>query len=563
MSLSATLSTANSSLRAIQTQLTVAASNVANADDVNYSAKTAQQSARVISGAGTAVDITGIISKVDANLVHGLVTATSTNAAAQTSADYLQSLSDNLGSLSSDGSGDTLATALASLESALDQLATTPESASLKSQAVADLDDGLTSLRTASDAVQALRGDADSAIADEVATANDTLRTIHGLNQVIMRAKADGDSTATLEDQRNAAVRSLAEQIDVSYFIDSDGTMKVYTGSGQILVGAEVHELSFTAAGNVNSGMAYPGALSGITVNGQDITGALRSGAIAALVDMRDDTLPQVQSDLDALAISLRDTLNAISNSGSASPPPNSLTGTASVSSADSLSASGTLRVAVTDTDGLVVATQDLDLSTYATVGDLVTALNGISGLSASIDSSGSLVLQATDSEDGIAVAGGTIGSENFSGYFGLNDMVVGDGGEDMAVNAVLAAGPSRFPVAEMATTGTLAVGDVAVTGGSGALAEAMAEAMRSADFSGTAGIIVADVGTQLTGATARATSTETSLSTLTDSFQSKYGVNVDEETALISRLENAYAASAQVLSAVKTMFDDLLQAVR
>lgn len=563
MSLSATLSTANSSLRAIQTQLAVAASNVANADDVTYSTKTAQQSARVTSGAGTAVDITGIISKVDANLVRSLVAATSTNAAAQTSADYLQSLSDELGSLSSEGSGDTLATALASLESALDQLATTPESASLKSQAVADLDDGLTRLRTASDAAQTLRGNADNAIADEVGTANDTLRTIHGLNQVIMRAKADGDSTATLEDQRNAAVRSLAEQIDVSYFVDSEGAMKVYTGSGQILVGAEVHELSFTATGNVNSAMTYPATLSGITVNGQDITNALGSGAIAALVDVRDDTLPQIQSDLDDLAVSLRDTLNAIGNSGSASPPPNSLTGSESVSSADSLSASATLRIAVTDTDGLVVTTQDLDLSTYATVGDLVTALNGISGLSASIDSSGALVLQATSADNGIAVAGGTIGSENFSGYFGLNDVVVGEGSEDMAVNTALADDPDRFPVGEMATTGTLAVGDVAVTGGSGALAQAMAEAMRSADFSGAAGTIVAGIGTQLTGATARATSTATSLSTLTDSFQSKYGVNVDEETALISRLENAYAASAQVLSAAKSMFDDLLLAVR
>lgn len=562
MSLSATLSTANSSLRAIQTQLALAASNVANADNADYTTKSAQLSANVTSGVGTGVDVTGIISKVDANLVRTIVDATSTNSAAQTFVDYLQSLSDNLGSLSSEDSGDTLATYLSSLESSLDELATTPESETLKSQVVADLDDSLTNLRTTSDSVQTLRSNADSAIADAVTTVNDTLEEIHGLNQAIIQAKANGDSTATLEDERNAAVKSLAEQIDVNYFVDSTGSMNVYTSSGQVLVGDEVHELSFTATDNINSATTYPSTLSGITVNGQDITKSIKSGTIAALVELRDDTLPQVQSDLDALATSLRDSLNAISNDGSASPPPNSLTGTEAVTAADPLSASGTLRVAVTDADGLVVETQDLTLSSYATVGDLLTALNSITGMSASIDSSGYLVLQATSSDNGIAVAGGTIGSENFSGYFGLNDVVVGEGADDMAVSTSLADDPSLFPMAEMDTTTTLAVGDTAVSSGSGTLAEAMADAMRTADLSGAAGTIVANIGTDLTSATSRATSSETSLTTLTDSFQSKYGVNVDEETALISQLENAYSASAQVLSAVKSMFDDLMTAV-
>lgn len=563
MTISAALSSANSSLRAIQTQLAVASSNIANADDVNYSAKTAQQSSRLTSGVGTGVDVTGIVSKVDANLVRSIVAATSTAAAAQTSADYLQGLSDSLGSLSSESSGDTLATTLTSLESALDELATTPESATLKSQVVADLDDGLTSLRTASDSVQTLRANADSAIAASVTSANDLLQEIHGLNQVIINAKAGGESTASLEDQRNAAVKSLAEQMDVGYFVDGEGAMNVYTGSGQVLVGSEVHELSYTASGSVNAATVYPGTLSSISVNGHDITGSFTSGTMAALVELRDSTLPQVQSDLDELAVSLRDTLNAISNDGSAAPPPTSLTGTQSVSASNTLSASGTLRVTVTDADGLVVESQDLDLSTYATVGDLVTALNGIPGLSASIDSSGALTLQATTADNGVAVAGGVMGSGNFSTFFGLNDVVTGSGANDMAVNSALAAASHRFPVGEMATSGTLNVGDLAVSSGSGALAQAMADGMRSADLSATAGTIVADLGTQLASANTRATSTATSLTTLTDSFQSKYGVNVDEETALISELENAYSASAQVLSAVQSMFDDLLQAVR
>ncbi len=540
MTLAAALSSANSSLRAIQTQLAVASSNIANADDVTYTTKSAQQTARVTSGAGTGVDITAILGKVDTNLVRGIVGATSTNAAATTTQDYLQRLSDVLGTLTSDGSGDTLATNLSALESTLDELAATPESATLNSQALANLDDALANLRTSSDDVAALVADAETSIAGSVTDANDLLKEIHGLNQLIVRAQANGQPTATLEDQRNAAVTELAEHLDVSTFVDSEGAMNVYTGGGQVLVASQVHELSLD-----------DGA---VVVNGKDITNALQSGKLAALVDLRDTTLPAIQAGLDALAVSLRDTLNAVSNLGSTVPPPNTLTGTRAVSATDALSATGTLRVAVTDGDGGVTATSDIDLSTVGTVNDLLTALNGISGLSASLDSFGYLVLTAAD---GVAVAGGDVGGDSLSGYFGLNDLVAGSGAADMSARL------PTLPTGQMSTAGTLAAGAVAVTMGSGALAQSMADAMRKADLGGQAGNLVADVGTRLNTANMRATSAETALTTLTASFQSRYGVNVDEETARISELENSYSASAQVLSAVQSMFDDLLNAVR
>ncbi|MCR6632563.1 MAG: flagellar hook-associated protein FlgK [Magnetospirillum sp.] len=550
-------------MRALQTRMAVATNNIANADNVNYTAKSANQATRINGGVGTGVDVIGIGSNVDANLVRSIVGATSTNAAAQTFLDYIQALSNSLGSLSSDGAGDTLATHLSSLESTLDELATTPESATLKGQAVTDLEDAAATLRASSDEVQTLRGNADDAIADAVDTVNDALHQIDALNESIARAQAAGKSTADLEDQRNAALQTVAEQLDISYFTDSTGAMKVYTASGQVLVGAEVHELSFTAAGTVNAGSTYPGTLSGITVNGQDITKSIGSGNIAALATLRDTTLPEVQGELDDLAASLRDTINAIANQGSAAPPPNTLTGSESFAATDSLSASGTLRVAVTDADGKVVSTQDIPLAGYATVGDLVADLDAIPGLSASLDADGHLVLAADSAANGVAVAGGTIGGENFSGTFGLNDVLVGSGASDLTVKADLAANSTRFPVGAMSTSGTLAAGDVAVSTGSGTLAQSMADAMRKADLADAAGDLVGKVGSALSSAKTYAGSAETGLTTLIDSFSSKYGVNVDEETALISQLENSYSASAQVISAVKAMFEDLLQAVR
>ncbi|MGE5517946.1 MAG: flagellar hook-associated protein FlgK [Bacteroidota bacterium] len=563
MSLSAALSTATSSLRTIQTQLSVASNNIANADDVNYTAKTAKQSTVVAGGTGVGVNITSIASDVDNNLVRSIVDATAADSAAQTFLSYMQSLSDALGSLSSDGAGDTLATSLSSLESTLDELATTPESATLANQAVSDLEDVTADLRSASDDVQTLRTNADGDIADAVNTVNDALHQIDSLNQSIVRAQGAGQPTGDLEDKRNAALQTISAEMGITTYTDSTGAMKVYTTSGQVLLGDDVHELSFTAASSVKTTSAYPATLSGISVDGQDITKSIQTGEISSLVTLRDTTLPSVQKDLDALATELRDTLNTISNQGSAAPPPNSLTGTASVSAADSLSATGTLRVAVTDSDGKVVSTQDIDMTTVTSVSDLLTTLNSVPGLNASVNSDGKLVLKATSSSNGVAISGGSIGSKNVSGYFGLNDMVVGTTAANVAVKADLAGDTSRLPIGSVSTATTLSVGDKAVTSGSGTLAQSMADALRSADLTGDAGSLVSNVATKLSSAKSRATSTETTLNTLVDSFSSQYGVNTDEETARISELQNAYSASAQVLSAVTSMFNDLLQAVR
>lgn len=560
MTLSASLSTATSSLRAIQTKLAVAASNIANADDVNYTAKTASQSSVVTGTLGTGVQITGIDSKVSSYLVKNIVEATAENSAAQILYSYLESLSSGLGTLSSDGSGDTLATQLSDLESALDELATTPESTTVKTQVVTDLQDSAATLQDASAQVQDLRSQADSDIADAVETVNDALHQIDDLNEAITRAQAAGESTGDLEDQRNAALQTVAEQIGITYYTGSNGAVTVYTESGQLLVGSEVYELSFTAANGVSASDSYPSTLSGITVNGKDITSSISSGALSSLVTLRDSTLPAVQDELDTLAVTLRDTINAIANEGSASPPPNSLTGSESYSSTDALSASGTLTVAITDSDGNLVSSEDIDLSSYSTVGDLLTALNGISGLSASLDSSGHLVLETTSSSNGVAVSGGTIGSENFSGYFGLNDVLVGDSASNLEVKSELADDSTLFPVGTLSSS--LTVGEAAVTSGSGTLAQSMADALRDAEVTDTAADIVSAVATMLSSAESAATSTETSLTTLVDSFSSQYGVNTDEETALISELQNAYAASAQILSAVQSMFDDLINAV-
>ncbi|MBR0754764.1 flagellar hook-associated protein FlgK [Bradyrhizobium jicamae] len=578
---------AYSGLSATQVQISVASANISNADTKGYTEKTANQSTSVTGGVGTGVTVTGITSTVDKLLLKSLVSATSDLGSADTTNSYLTELQQLYGSTSSsDSSGTSLANTLASLESALSSLASTPGSASLQASAVSALDDVATQLRETSASIQNLRSNADQDIASSVDDINSDLTQIAGLNAQIKQQAATGQSTADLEDQRNTALQDLASKMNVSYFTASNGDLQIYTASGQALVDSSAHTLSYTAAANVTAATTYnPGSsssgFSGITVNGVDITSQITSGKVAALVTLRDQTLPAAQSQLDQLATQLASSLNTVSNQGSSVPPPTSLTGTATTSSSTALSASGTVRIAVADKSGNLVSYADLDLSSYATVGSLVSAINGISGVSASIDSSGHLSISATGSGNGIAINEMTsaVGSSSagFSDYFGLNDLVTATGASDFAVRSDILSGTAALPTATLDSSATLTAGNSVLSSGSTTVINALHDALTdSTSFSATGGLaattgsfadyasaIVANVASKATAASSTYTAKETAQSSYANSLSSQSGVNLDEESARLSFLQNKYTAASELLQVINSMFSALVTAVQ
>ena len=586
MSLSIARYSAYSALMTTQTQISVASANIANADTEGYTKKTATQVATVSNGIGTGTTITGISSNVDKLLLKSLFQAVSALGSATVTDSYASQLQSLFGSTSSgdDSSGTSIANTIAALETAIADLADTPESETLKAQVVSALDDVAAQLRDTSNQIQTLRSNADQEIASDVDQANDLLATIKDLNDQIVKEQAAGNSTADLEDQRNTALQDLSSLMDINYYSTDSGAIYVYTTSGQVLLNSAVHELSFTSAGSVTSSAAYPGGLSGITVDGTDITAQIKSGSIAALIDQRDNVLTDAQSELDQLAVALADSLNAISNASTASPPPNSLTGATEVASGESLSASGIFRVAETDSDGNLVSYQDFDLSGYATVGDLVSAIDGMDGVSANIDVDGHVVITADDSNNGVAVNEMTssVGSSGSSGwgladYLGLNDLVAATGAGDFTVRSDILSNASLLPNSTLDPSSTLTVGDSVVPEGSTAMAQSLYDAMtgdtsfsaagnlsnRSTSFASYAADIVADAASAATKAVNTLTIKETVKSNLADTVSSQSGVNIDEETARVSQLENEYAAAAQLLQVLNSMFSSLLESVQ
>ena len=589
MSLNIARSIAFSGLSATSVQISVTSSNISNADTTGYTAKTASQSSSVTNGVGTGVTVSGITSTVDKLLLKSLIGATSDLGSADTTNTYLTSLEKLYGSTSStDGSstGTSLANSIASLESALSSLASTPSSASLQSNVISALDDVASQLRETSGGIQKLRSDADQDISSSIDDVNSNLQEIADLNAAIKQTAAVGQSTADLEDQRNTALQDIASKMNISYFTASNGDLQIYTTSGQALVDSSAHTISYTTAASVTASTTYAAGssssgFSAIEVNGVDITSQISGGDIGALVTLRDKTLPAAQSQLDQLAQQLASAMNGISNGASAMPAPTSLTGTTAVTSSTALSATGTVRIAATDQSGNLVSYGDLDLSSYATVGDLVTAINGISGLSASVDSDGHLSITATGSGNGVAINEMTsaVGSsgDGFSDYFGLNDLVTGTGASDIAVNSKILTGTSELQLATLDSSSSLTVGSTVLSSGSATVVNAFYDALtESRTFSSTGGLaattgsladyastIVSDVASKSSQASTNYTAKETAQSTYADSLSSQSGVNLDEESAKLSTLQNKYSAASALIEAINSMYSALLSAVQ
>ncbi|WP_398477206.1 flagellar hook-associated protein FlgK [Tardiphaga sp.] len=586
MSLEIARHIAVSSLMASQVQITVSSSNISNADTTGYTVKTATQVATTSGGAGTGVSITGITSNVDKLLFKSLISATSELGAAEANTTYLDRLQALYGSTTgAEETGTSIANTLASLETAISSLAGTTSSASLQANVVSSLDDLASQLRETSSGIQQLRSSADAAIASDVDEINASLKTIASLNVQIKQAAAAGQPTGDLEDQRNVALQTVADKMNISYFISSTGDMQVYTPSGQTLVDSAAHLLSFTAASSVTASSSYvagaTSGLSGVSVNGVDITAQITSGDLGALISMRDSVLPAAQSQLDQLANTLADVLNAASNQGTSVPPPTTLTGTTTVSATSALDATGTVRIATADQSGNLVSYADLDLSSFATVGDLVDAINGISGLSASINASGKLVITSTTSSNGVAIASmsSAVGSSNLglSDYFGLNDLVTGSGASNFAVRSDILANSGLFPVATLDSSASPATGSKVLSSGGTTVVNALYAALTdSRTFSATGGLgsstgsfadyaadIIGNVASKATLAASAYTSKSTAHASYVSAMASQSGVNLDEETAKISSLQNQYTAASQLIQAINEMFSSLISAVQ
>ncbi len=581
MSLSTSLSIASSGLSATQSQITTVSNNITNADAAGYTKKTTATESRVVAGQGAGVNAAEVTSAVDKTLLLQRNQAASEAGEAAVVASYTDSLQSSLGSLSGDSS---LSDSVDGLVTSLDALAIAPESGSDKAIVVDEAERLANEINQLSDEVQTLRGRADKEIADSVEDVNATLHRIDELNEQIADNEARGRSTADLEDQRAMELESLSREMDITYFTNSKNHVQIYSGGGTPLLDSQVHELEFNAASSVERAVTYDpnggSGLSGVTVNGKDITSEIGSGEIGGLLTLRDDTLVGRQAEIDELAETLTDAVNMAHNQGTSVPAPASLTGTTSVVGTDPFVGNGTVRIAVVDADGTVQQAADLDLSAYTTYDDLVAAVDAIPGLSASIDGQGRVSLTADDPQMGLSInemdSAVAPDGKGLSDHLGLNDLFVVDGGGRISVRQDISDNPDSLATATLSSAAGLAAGDAGLASGDASATEQLVAALtgdQSFDAAGQLGAqsqsigsyaaeLTASIAREADNADASAQSANLVYDNLMAAIAEQSGVNLDEETAELSILENNYSAMANVIQVIQEMYDSLMAMV-
>ena len=573
MSIRAAQSAAFSALQSSQTGIAVSSNNIANASVEGYTTKSTSLASNVSGGSAVGVSVTSVGSSVDSYLIKAINEAASESGYASVFADPLEIVSSNFGSV---GDDDAISTLITDLETSIASLAASADSQSAKSLVLTDAEQIASELNSLSASVQDQRASADQSIEDTVDQINSLLNEIQSYNEQLTGTDGTTLASSEIEDARAVAIQELSELVDVSYYTNSSNQTQIYIG-GTLVVGSQVQELEYNAVGTVNADTVF----GEITVNGNSITDDVSGGALGGLIELRDETLPAIQDELDALAVALMDSVNAVTNLGTSYPGPNELTSSETTALTDSFSGTGTVRLVATDEDGNAVEILDIDLTTVTTVQDLVDQINGSTNMSATVNADGTLTIASTDDDYGVSIINmdAEIGADaqGLSDYFGLNDMFTGTGADDISVNSAWLADSSLVPTGSGSDDATLAVGDSVISSGSSDVAEALANVFDtnvSFDAAGNLGStkttlsdyaseILSDVAQQASTAETKASVASTAFSDLVESFSNQYGVNTDEEALTLANLESAYEAAAAVLEITQSLMDTLLEAVR
>ena len=327
MSLSQALATAVAGLRVTQTGLSIVAGNVANAETPGYVRKTATQIETAAGDAGISVRVDAVNRILDQYVQRQLRVEISGASYATTRAQFYDQLQRTYGE---PGSDSTLESVFNKFMNTLQALATSPDSVAARSTLLSAAQVLAQQLNGASTDIQGLRSSAELALSDAIARANDAMTRISEINQQLSTAGDNSATTANLLDQRDAYIEELAKLMDIRVIPNDHNQVTVFTNSGIQLVGIAAAHLSFDAQGSMTPTSQWSadparrtvGTIRLTGVNGGDVdliaSNAIRSGDIAAFLEMRDRILVEAQEQLDALASAMASALSDVTTAGTA-----------------------------------------------------------------------------------------------------------------------------------------------------------------------------------------------------------------------------------------------------
>ncbi|MBK5959263.1 flagellar hook-associated protein FlgK [Rhodoplanes elegans] len=603
--------TATAGLKATQFAMGSVSRNIANAGVAGYVKRTVT----TVSGPGNAGVATSEIARsfeMSALTQMRLETSRAAFASAELA---LSSQIDKL--FGAPGQSTSLDGRLNALTQACQGLASNPGSAPVRRSTVGAACVLADQVRSIADSMESFRKGVDGRLASDVSVANGLLTSIASLNVKVATA-TDTSSRADLLDRRDHQITQLASLLDVTPSTLADGSASLMTPSGVLLVDrGTAARLAVAARGSDTAIAASPqtrlgNRLTAVLPGGSEIEldqRGVRSGSIAAALDLGNRALPRAQRRLDDLAFGLSQSLTDKRVSAKASGTGFELTasdltdlkpGNSIVISIETAGArSNVILVASAQASRAVDPSLTIDSNARAQTFRIPTAPASTQDFASSITAALGMVapgLAATSNADGTVLVSGagvrsvvaTITQPTSARDFSASrlqlplfvdgaagTLITGsldDGAQRLglarrlAVNPLLIENPSPLAVRSDGTPDPARMGFVfdALTKSTQTFSSASGIGGTSAPHETTivsfAQDVIAAEGDAATRAKTGDERQRVALAAAQGAYSRSAGVNLDEEMSRLITLQTAYAANARVLTAAREMLDTLLR---
>lgn len=300
------LYTGLSGIQAAQTGIDITSNNVANANTPGYTRQRVELAARpgyrsLVGQIGTGVDVQDIVRLRNHFLDDRFRVASGDQAQHAVRADVLATLEELSGEPE-----HGLSLRFGRLWSAAEAWANDPSDPATRGQVIAELSNISEGMRTTASSWNRLAEDLDARRETVVDGVNQTLTSLHDLNQRIANAEP-GRIGPELFDQRDLLLDELAELTGATVRIDGDDRA-IATIGGQEVLNAD--GAATVAVAGTQIEVTPPGGGAAV-----DVT-ATSSGELAGLHRVLVDDLPTWQAELGALATSFATAVNGVNESG-------------------------------------------------------------------------------------------------------------------------------------------------------------------------------------------------------------------------------------------------------
>jgi flagellar hook-associated protein 1 len=294
-----------------QTGVQVTGNNIANVNTAGYSKQTATVTSStslnqggILFGTGSTVntieragDIFITKQLVNQSAIYGEYEAANTPLS---DIDQILDISDS-----------SLASDIDSFFAAWESLSSNPAGSTERQLVLQEADDLANRFQMIDQQLTDVVGSINDSIESLLPSLNEQLLQVGKLNQSIMQTEVTGNNANTLRDQRDLLVQEISEECGATIYSDGNGMICMQLQNGLPLVTGSV--VSTFAVERVDglSQITLTSGQSEYSLDGDDFGGTLKG-----LLEVRDETIPEINNDIDQLAYELTNAVNALHTTG-------------------------------------------------------------------------------------------------------------------------------------------------------------------------------------------------------------------------------------------------------